>query len=327
MHRALSRRHCLAGLAAAAVARPGWAQAWPTRPIRIVVPFPAGGATDALARLLAEKMAPRLGQPVVVDNKAGAAGIVGTDAVAKAAPDGYTIVLSLSSSLLTNQFLFEKLPYNAQRDLALVSQIAVAPLALVVHPSLPVANAQELQQHVARHKGKLSYGSYGLGTYPHLAGSFMSDANRADMTHVPYKGEAAMVQDLLGGQVQMAYASALQVRPHAEAGTLKVLGVTGDSRISILPQVPTLAEQGLKDDIYRIAGWLAVAAPAATPKAVVQRLADEIRLACEQPDVRARIGSMGFETRGTTPEAFGEIYRRELPVWEKLIRQSGVKLD
>jgi len=329
MSHSLTRRLWAVALAAAAigVGTPAQAQSYPTKPIRIVVPFAAGGATDILARLLAEKMAPRLGQAVIVDNKAGAAGILGTDAVAKAPPDGHTLVLGLSNSLLTNQFLYEKLPYDVQRDLVLVSQIATAPLLLVVHPSVAANTAPELLQYVSSNKGKLSYGSYGIGAYPHLAGAHMSDSQKADMTHVPYKGEAPMMQDLIGGQIQMAYASALQAKPHIEAGKIKVIGVTGEHRITVLPNVATLAEQGLKDEAYRVTGWLAVAAPAATPKAVVQRIADELRAASEQPDVKARIAAMGFELKASTPEAFAATYKRELPVWERLVRQSGAKLE
>lgn len=326
----LSPTRCLRALAFAAAAlvpaAAVHAQSFPAKPVKIVVPFAPGGATDILARLLGEKIAPKLGQPVIVDNKAGAAGILGTDAVAKSAADGHTVVLGLSNSLLTNQFLYEKLPYDTQRDLVLVTQIATAPLLLVVHPSVPASSAPELLQYIGRNKGKLSYGSYGVGAYPHLAGAHMSESQKADMQHVPYKGEAPMMQDLVGGQIHMAYASALQAKPQIDAGKIKVLGVTGEQRIAVMPNVPTLAEQGLKDEAYRVTGWLAVAAPAGTPKAVVQRLSEEFRAACEQPDVKARIAAMGFELKASTPEAFAAAYKRELPVWERLVKQSGAKL-
>jgi tripartite-type tricarboxylate transporter receptor subunit TctC len=303
------------------------AQSYPTKPIKMVVPFAAGGGTDVLARVIGEKLAAGLGQPVVIDNKPGAAGIIGTDAVAKAAPDGYTIVMSLSNALLTNQFLYEKLPYHPERDLTLVYQVAMGPLVLVVHPSVPAKNGPELLKYVAANKGKLAYGSYGLGAYPHLAGAHMSLTQQADMNHVAYKGEAPMVQDLIGGQIQMAYASALQAKPHIEAGKLKAIGVTGERRMSTLPNVPTLAEQGLTDEAYRLTGWLAVAAPAGTPKPIVQRLADEIRKATQQPDVQQKVATMGFELKDSSPEAFAAAYKAERPVWERLIKQSGAKLE
>ena len=303
------------------------AQSYPAKPIKLVVPFPAGGATDVLARVIGEKMAASMGQPVIVDNKPGAAGIIGTDAVAKAAPDGYTIVLSLSNSLLTNQFLYEKLPYDTQRDLALVYQIAAAPLVLVVHPSVPVKTGPELLKYVAANKGKVAYGSYGIGAYPHLAGAHMSLTQHADMNHVAYKGEAPMIQDLIGGQIQMAFASALVAKPHIDAGKLKAIGVSGERRMSTLPDVPTLAEQGLKDEAYRVTGWLAVAAPAKTPKPIVERIAGEVRKATQQPDVQARIAAMGFEIKDSSPEAFAAAYKQERPIWERLIKQSGAKLE
>jgi tripartite-type tricarboxylate transporter receptor subunit TctC len=301
--------------------------AFPVKPVRLVVPFAAGGATDTLARVIGEKLSASFGQPVVVDNKAGAAGIIGTDVVAKAPPDGHTLVLGLSNSLLTNQFLYAKLPYNTQRDLALVYQIAVAPLVLVVHPGVPASNASDLLKYVKANKGKLAYGSYGQGAYPHLAGSHMSQTQQADMNHIPYKGEAPMVQELLAGQIHMAYASALQVKPHIEAGKLKAIGVTGDKRMATLPNVPTLAEQGLKDEAYRLTGWLAIAAPAGTHPTVIRRIAGDIRNAVQQPDVRARIEAMGFEVQDSSPEIFAERYKKEMPAWERLIKQSGAKLD
>lgn len=322
-----SRRLWLAALASLALGAAHAQGAFPSKPVRIVVPFAPGGATDVLARTLGEKLAARFGQPVVVENKAGAAGIIGTDAVAKAAPDGHTILLGLSNSLLTNQFLYTKLPYDARKELALVYQIAVAPLVLVVHPSVPASTAPELLKYLKANRGKVSYGSYGLGAYPHLAGAHMNLTQQADMSHVPYKGEAPMVHELLGGQLQMAYASALQVKQHVEAGKLKAIGVTGERRMATLPNVPTLAEQGLTDEVYRLVGWLAFAAPGGTPPAVVQRIAADVRHAVMLPDVKARIEAMGFEVQDSTPELFAAQYRKEMPLWERLIRQSGAKLD
>jgi tripartite-type tricarboxylate transporter receptor subunit TctC len=291
------------------------------------VPFAAGGATDVLARVIGQKMAAGLGQPVIIDNKPGAAGIIGTDAVAKAAPDGYTIVLGLSNSLMTNEFLYEKLPYDTQRDLTLVYQIAMAPLVLVVHPSVPVKTGPELLKYVTANKGKVAYGSYGVGAYPHLAGAHMSLATQSDMNHVAYKGEAPMMQDLIGGQIQMAYASALVAKPHIDSGKIRAIGVSGERRMSTLPNVPTLAEQGLKDEAYRVTGWLAIAAPAKTPKPIVDRIAEEVRKATQQPDVRERVAAMGFEIKDSSPELFATAWKAERPVWERLIKQSGAKLE
>ncbi len=315
------------GCALLALCAAAQGQAFPNRPIKLVVPFAAGGATDILARILGEKLAQRLGQPIVVDNRTGAAGIIGTDAVAKAPPDGYTMLLSLSNSMLTNVFLYEKLPYDPRKDLTLVSQIATAPLALVVHPSVPVSTAPELLKYVAANKGKVAYGSYGIGAYPHVAGALMSATQQADMSHVAYKGEAPMMQDLIGGQIQMAFASVLQAKPYIESGKIKVLGVTGERRVDALPNVPTLLEQGLKDEAYRMTGWLAIGLPARTPRDIVQKIASEVRAVCELPDVKARIAGMGFEVKCSTPEAFVAAYQQDLPVWERLIKQSGAKLE
>ena len=327
--RALLRATTATAAALLALAHaPAQAQApYPNKPIRMVVPFQAGGATDVLARVLGQKMAAGLGQPIVVDNKPGAAGIIGTDAVAKSAPDGYTIVLGLSNSLMTNEFLYEKLPYDTQRDLTLVYQVAMGPLVLVVHPSVPAKTAPELLKYVAANKGKVAYGSYGIGAYPHLAGAHMSLATQSDMSHVAYKGEAPMMQDLIGGQIQMAYASALVAKPHIDSGKIRAIGVSGERRMSTLPNVPTLAEQGLKDEAYRVTGWLAIAVPAKTPKPIVDRIAEEVRKATQQPDVRERIAAMGFEIKDSSPELFAAAWKAERPIWERLIKQSGAKLE
>lgn len=325
------RLHLLQALACTmlASALPVQAQttAFPTKPVRIVVPFPPGGATDILARLLADKLGPAFGQTVIVDNKAGSSGLVGTDVVAKSPADGHTLVLSLSNSLLTNQFLYARMPYTISRDLTFVYQIATGPVVLLVHPSVPANTAQELLKYVSAKKGKLSYGSWGIGSYAHLAGSHMSEKQNAEMSHIPYKGEAAMIQDLLGGRLDMAYASALQAKAHIEAGKLKAIGVTGESRMATLPNVPTLREQGLTDEAYRVTGWLGIAAPSGTPPAVVRRIAAEVRAAVQLPDVRERIAAMGFEVRDSSPEAFAAVYKKELPIWERLIKQSGATLD
>ena len=301
--------------------------AYPNKPIKIIVPFAAGGATDVLARVLAEKLTVGLGQPIVIDNKPGAAGIIGTDAVAKAAPDGYTLLLGLSNSMMTNQFLYTKLPYSPERDILPVYQIAIAPLVLVAHPSVPVSSGPELLKYMVANKSKVAYGSYGVGAYPHLAGAYMSQSQNADMSHVAYRGEAPMVQDLLGGQIQIAFASALQAKPHIEAGKLKALGVSGERRMTTLPNVPTLVEQGMTDEAYRVAGWLAVGAPAGTPAAVVERIANEVRKATQMPDVAQRIAGMGFDVQNSSPALFSASMVKERPVWERLVKVSGAKLD
>lgn len=327
-----SRRHWLARTAFAGAAL-GFGPlvraqaAWPGRPVRLIVPFNAGGATDIVARVVGEKLSSRLGQPMLVDNRSGAGGILGTEAVAKAPADGYTFAVSLSTSLLINQFLYQKLPYDPRRDLSLVSLIASAPVTLAVHPSLPVRNGPELLAYIKQNKGKLSYGSWGVGSYAHLGGAFMSRSQDADMAHVAYRGEAPMLQDLIGGQIKIAFASALGTKAHAATGKLRLIGVTGEQRMGILPDLPTLQEQGLKDDAYRVVGFVGMAAPARTPAEIVQRMAKEVGAICALPDVRERIEGMGFRSVGSTPEAFAAAYRKDWPVWEALVKQSGAQLD
>jgi tripartite-type tricarboxylate transporter receptor subunit TctC len=268
--------------------RPG-----PAKPIRVVVPFNAGGATDIIARTIGEVLAKRLGQPVVVDNRGGAAGILGTEAVAKAAPDGHTLMVSLSTSMLINQFLYTKLPYNPQKDIADHPDRA-APVTLVVHPSVPANNMKELLAYVKAHKGKLSYGSWGVGSYAHLAGAYMSKTMDADMNHAAYKGEAPMIQELIGGQLQLCFSSALNTKPFIDSGRLKAIGVTGKERMDILPKLPTIHEQGVTDDAYSIYGWVAMGAPAGTPKEVVDQLYGHLREIIKDPKVLERITGAGF---------------------------------
>lgn len=313
----------LLGQAAAQTAK----AAWPTKPIRLIVPFNAGGATDIIARTVGEALAKRVGQPVVVDNRGGAAGILGTDAVAKAAPDGHTLLVSLSTSMLINQFLYTKLPYDPQKDITPITQIAAAPVTLVVHPSVPASNMKELLAYVKAHKGKLSYGSWGVGSYAHLAGAYMSKTMDADMTHVAYKGEAPMIQELIGGQLQLCFSSALNTKPFIDAGRLKAIGVTGKQRMDILPTLPSIYEQGVPDDAYAIFGWVAMGAPAGLPKEIVDQLYGHLREIAKDPKVLERTVGAGFMPLMNSPEAFRENYQRDMPVWKALVDEAGAKLD
>lgn len=330
----IKRRSVLQGMAAlgstgllgTALAQTGKA-AWPTKPIRLVVPFNAGGATDIIARTVGEALSKRIGQPVVVDNKGGAAGILGTDAVAKAPADGHTLLLTLSTSMLINQFLYTKLPYNPQKDLALITQVAAAPVTLVVHPSVPANNMKELLAYVKAQKGKLSYGSWGTGSYAHLAGAYMSKTTDSDMVHVAYKGEAPMIQELIGGQLQLCFSSALNTKPFIDAGRVKAIGVTGTQRMDILPKVPTIFEQGVQDDAYSIFGWVAVGAPAGTPKDVIDQLYAHLREVAKDPKVLERISGAGFLPLMNSPQEFQQNYQRDLPIWKHLVEAAGARLD
>ena len=323
----LPRRECLVLLAAASLGPTAHAQSYPSKPITMVVPYPPGGGTDATARLMAEKMGKKLGQNVIVDNRSGASGLIGTGAVAKAAPDGYTILVALSTQFVINPFLFKKLPYDPNKDIALVSQIVVSPIVLLAHPSLPANDVPSLIKHIGANKGKLSYASYGIGSASHLSGAHLSQIADGDMAHVPYKGEAPMIQDMIGGQVLMGFGSVTQAKSMIEAGKLKALGATGDKRIGVLPKVPTFAEQGVKDDVFRTVGWIAMAAPGATPKPVIQRLADEVKAACALPEVRERMTGFGFEAVGRGPDEFNAIAKADAQVWSRLVKQTGATLD
>lgn len=330
----IKRRSVLQGMAAlgstgllgTALAQTGKA-AWPTKPIRLVVPFNAGGATDIIARTVGEALSKRIGQPVVVDNKGGAAGILGTDAVAKAPADGHTLLLTLSTSMLINQFLYTKLPYNPQKDLALITQVAAAPVTLVVHPSVPANNMKELLAYVKTQKGKLSYGSWGTGSYAHLAGAYMSKTMDADMVHVAYKGEAPMIQELIGGQLQLCFSSALNTKPFIDSGRVKAIGVTGKQRMDILPKVPTIFEQGVQDDAYSIFGWVAMGAPAGIPKEIVDQLSAHLREVAKDPKVVERIAAAGFLPMMNSPQEFQQNYQRDMPIWKALVEAAGARLD
>jgi len=330
----IKRRSVLQGMAAlgstgllgTALAQTGKA-AWPTKPIRLVVPFNAGGATDIIARTVGEALSKRIGQPVVVDNKGGAAGILGTDAVAKAPADGHTLLLTLSTSMLINQFLYTKLPYNPQKDLALITQVAAAPVTLVVHPSVPANNMKELLAYVKAQKGKLSYGSWGTGSYAHLAGAYMSKTTDSDMVHVAYKGEAPMIQELIGGQLQLCFSSALNTKPFIDSGRVKAIGVTGKQRMDILPKVPTIYEQGVQDDAYSIFGWVAMGAPAGIPKEIVDQLSAHLREVAKDPKVVERIAAAGFLPMMNSPQEFQQNYQRDMPIWKALVEAAGARLD
>ncbi len=323
----MTRRESLALLAATTLGSAVQAQTWPSKTITMIVPYPAGGGTDVLARVIAEKVGQKLGQTIVVDNKAGASGLLAMGALAKAAPDGYTILVGISTNFVINPFLFKKLPYDPNKDIALVSQIALSPIVLLAHPSLPANDVPSLIKYIGANKGKLSYGSYGIGSASHLSGAHLSQIADGDMAHVPYKGEAPLIQDLVGGQVPMGFTGGTQAKAMVDGGKLKAIGVTGDKRVAALPNVPTFAEQGTKDDVFRTVGWYAMATTGGTPPAVIQRLADEVKAACALPEVRERIAALGAEAVGRGPAEFNAIAKADAVVWGRLVKQTGATLD
>lgn len=299
---------------------------WPQSPVRLIVPFPAGGATDILARLIGRGLSARLGQQLIVDNRAGAGGMIGTGALAKAAPDGQTFGIIIVSTVITAPFLFEKVAYDTDRDLGFVTLLATVPMVLAVHPSVPVATAPELMQHLRRNKGKLSFGSVATGHYGHVASEHINATYDAGMVHVPYKGEAPMLQDLVAGQRPLSFVTIATAKPHVEAGRLRLLAITGTRRHPSMPNVPTFAEQGLDADVFKMnPGWIGIGAPAKTPAAIVRRMATETVAAARDAEVAERIAALGMDFVGNTPEAFVEAYRTEKPIWQKLLKNAGIK--
>ncbi|MEJ2800796.1 tripartite tricarboxylate transporter substrate binding protein [Comamonadaceae bacterium PP-2] len=303
------------------------AQTYPTGPIKIVAPYAAGGAVDIVARTLGDQMTRALGQPVIVENRTGAAGNIGVDAVAKSPADGYTLSVALSSNLMINQFLYTKLPYEPGKDLKLVAKVADAPLFLVVNSSLKVNNAAELRQYIGSHKGKLSYGSWGVGTIAHMSASRINDILDGGMAHIAYRGESLMINDLIAGNIQISFATGAQAAQFVADGRLKAIGVSGTGRSRVLPDVPTLTEAGFDDPLLRSVGWVGMAAPAATPDPVVEKLAAVVGEALRHSEVQERIRGLGWEPSFQGPADIAATYRRESPLWKKVVEQSGAKLD
>lgn len=327
-----NRRRMLALAAAAATAGPLGALAqtgqgsFATRPVRVVVPFAAGGATDVIARVLGERIAQRFGQAVVVDNKPGAAGLIAGEAVVKSPPDGMVALLGTTSSMLTNKYLYKKTPYDPLTELTPLVRVCLAPIVLVVTADIPAQNLQEFMAWIQAHKSKLSYGSYGIGSHGQLACTTLSEVASADMTHVAYKGEAPMVQDLLGGQVKIGMGSLLSLKPHIDAGKLRALAVTGPRRVPLLLDVPTFAEAGYRQDALSLVGWLAIAAPKGLPAEVARQWAAAANHAVASREGLARIIAAGFvPVDDDTPEKFARLWAQEAPIWGRLLQAAGVQ--
>ena len=301
---------------------------YPNRAVKLIVGMPPGGATDIMARIIGEKLSQSMGQSFVVDNRAGAGGIIGTDAVAKAPPDGYTISLILSGAAISNQFVYSKLPYDPNKDLAYVAQIMEGVVVLTADAKAPYNNVREFVSYAKANPGKVAYGSYSTGSYGHVMMAYLDKQLNSGMTHVAYKGEAPMIQGMLGGEANLGFGSVMNMGPHVQSGKFKYLGVSGPKRMSALPNVPTLAEQGLSDPTYKISGWAGFIAPANTPKPIIDKLSAEINKAMTDPGVQKRIRDMGFEpTTDSTPASTLARYKHDVPVWKKLVEVSGAKIN
>jgi tripartite-type tricarboxylate transporter receptor subunit TctC len=297
---------------------------FPDKAIRIVVPFPPGGATDAAARLVAVKMSEHWGQPVVVDNRAGAGGNVGSDLVAKAPADGYTLVMGVTGSHAINTSLYSRTPYDPVADFVAISQVAVVPNVLVVHPSVPAKNLAELVALAKKEPGKLNYASLGNGTAAHLGMEMLKAEAGVDITHVPYKGSAPAVSDLLAGQVQMMVDGLPSALPHVKAGKLRAIALTSLRRSPSLPDLPTIAESypGFYAD-----AWSGLFAPKGTPQPVVDKLSAEVQRILKLPEVREKLAALGAEPVGSTQAEFAAHVKKEIDKWAKVVKTSGAKVD
>ena len=306
----------------AAGAQCAFAQSYPTRTIRLVVPSAPGGGSDIMGRMLAQKLGEALGQQMAVDNRAGASGVIGTDIVAKAAPDGYTLVLS-QASLAINPSMIKKLPYNAIRDFAPVSTVMAAPFVLTVHPSVPAKTVTQLIALAKAKPGHLFIGSPGLGTSPHLTAELFKLMAGVDMAQVLYKGAGLGVISLLSGEVSVMFIGTVPVMPYLKAGRLRALGVTSSTRVVSLPDVPSVAEAGLPG--YESSQWYGVLAPAGTPHAIIERLNQEINRIMRAPEMKARLSAQGAEVAVSTPEEFASLIQADTEKWAKVIKAAGIK--
>jgi tripartite-type tricarboxylate transporter receptor subunit TctC len=300
------------------------AQSYPDRPVRVVVPFPAAGGTDILARLLLQRMAERLGANFVIDNRAGAGGTIGTEIVAKAAPDGYTILVA-SSSHTINPSVYKKIGYDPARDFAPVTLIASGPGLLVVHPSVPAKNVKELIALAKSKPGQLIYASAGNGTPPHLAAELFKSMAGVDLVHIPYKGNVPAFVDLLTGAVSLSFPTITSGLPQVRSGKLRALGVTSKQRSTVVPDVPTIAESGLPG--YEATTWYGMLAPAKTRMPVITKLHDQMVEVLKLPDIREKLLAQGLEPVGNRPDEFGAIISTELVKWSKVVAAAGVKAE
>ena len=314
----------VACIAVALVAAPAWAQEYPTRPVKIIVPFAAGGPADVYARFLAQRLQEAMGQPFVVEDRPGAGSVTGTDAVAKSLPDGYTLLL-MSNAQTVNESLIPNKPYALLRDFAPVSPINYSDLVLVVHPSVAANSLADLIRIAKASPGKLNYASSGPGTPYHMAGELFKAMAGVDIVHVPYKGSSGARTDVLGGQVEMMFDAVTTMSEYAKAGKVRPLATTGKSRSTVLPNVPTLNEAGVAG--YEAVIWLGVMAPKATPPAIVNRLNAEIRKIVSRPDVRDEWAKQGAVGMLMSPEEFSRYVADDIVKWERIVKISGAKPD
>ena len=317
----------MAGIACCLLAAtgPAAAQSWPTRPVKLVVPFPPGGPLDTIGRAIAQKLTEDWHESVIVENKAGAGGNIGADFVAKSAPDGYTVVMGALSTHAVNPSLYAKMPYDAQKDFAPITLVAITPNVLVVNPSLPVHSVKELIAYAKAHPGKLSFGSGSIGSAGHLAGELFKVDTGVDMVHVPYKGAAPAMQALLAGDTQLMFDNLASSMAQVKAGKLRALAVTTAQRSSFAPDLPTLAEAGVPG--FDISTWFGLLAPAGTPPAVIEKWNASVTRILSAPDMRARLAAQGAEASPDTPAEFSKFIATEIAKYARVVKASGARVD
>lgn len=315
----------LVALCAVAAAAAAGAQTYPAKPVRIIVPYPAGGTTDIIARLAATQLSERLKQPFVVENRAGASGAIGSVAVAQAAPDGYTLVMGTASSHGINSALQKNLPYDAVKDFAPVTVVASTPNIVVVHPSVPAKTLGELLALAKSQPGKINFGSTSPGGSPHMSAELLKMMAGVDMTHVPYKGAAPMLTDLVGGQIQVGFDNLPSTIGFVRSGKVRALAVTTPERWPGASDIPTVAESGVAG--YEVSGWFGLLAPAGTPKPVLDTLQGALAQAVQEPDVAKQLRNLGAEPVANKPEVFAQQIRADVDKWRKVVKATGVTLD
>jgi tripartite-type tricarboxylate transporter receptor subunit TctC len=301
------------------------AQSYPNKPIRMIIPFPPGGGNDVIARLVGQKLSTRLGQPVVLDNRAGANGIVGLSAVMNAAPDGYTLGIAAAGPMAVNPALYEKLAYDPIKDFAPITNMVIYPLLLVTHPSVPAKTMPDLLALARQKPGELFFASPGSGNSGHLAGELLNSLAKVKTVHVPYKGQGPAVADLLAGQVQMLYSSIPSVLPMVQQGRLNAIAIGSAKRLSSMPDVPTIAESGVPG--YEAYSWIGIVAPARTPSAIIARLNQEIVDILKQKDVEQELLAQGAIPVGDTPEHFETYMKAEIVKWGAVVKAANIKAD
>ena len=301
------------------------AQDYPSKSVRLIVPFPPGSTPDTVGRTLADKLSAAWGQPVVVENKSGAGGNIGTAEVAKAVPDGYTLAISTTGPIAVNKTLYAKMPFDPDTDLAPISLLAVAAQMLAIHPSVPAGDLKEFVAYVRKNPGKLSYGSVGAGSGSHLTMELLKSQARLDIVHVPYRGFPPVVQNLLPGTIHATFAIIPAVLPNVKAGKLKGIAVTSEKRSPLAPEVPTVAEQGFPR--FDATVWIGLLAPAGVPAPVFKKIAADTQRAMAAPEVRTRLSGLGFEVDGGTPEEFERFIRAEARKWGDVVKMTGAKVE